>query len=71
VPRFYDFANSQKTSKLPINRPIKAYTSLLQTYHQPIHCHQPFSPNALHSPRDQRKMRKTIDALLPSREAMA
>ncbi|WP_375693091.1 MULTISPECIES: hypothetical protein, partial [unclassified Bartonella] len=49
VSRFYDFANSQKTTKLPINRPIKAYTSLLQTYHQPIHCHQPFSPNALHS----------------------
>ncbi len=43
VTRFYDFANSQKTSKLPINRPIKAY-------HQPIHCQQPFSPNALHSP---------------------
>ncbi len=25
VSRFYDFANSQKTSTLPINRPIKAY----------------------------------------------
>ncbi|WP_375625329.1 hypothetical protein [Bartonella sp. MU37NMGALS] len=43
VPRFYDFANSQKTSKLPINSPI-------ETYHQPITCHQPFSPNALHFP---------------------
>ncbi|WP_375644500.1 MULTISPECIES: hypothetical protein [unclassified Bartonella] len=57
VPRFYDFANSQKTSKPPINNPIEAY-------YKPINWHQPFSN------RDQRKMRKIIHALLPSREAM-
>ncbi len=50
VPRFYDFANSQKTSKLPINNPFETYhqpiTSLLQAYYQPINEHQPFSQNA-------------------------
>ncbi|WP_375702862.1 hypothetical protein, partial [Bartonella sp. AA131HXZ] len=61
VPRFYDFANSQKTTNFRSTAPLKP----IQAYHKPIHCHQPFSP------RDQRKMRKTIDALLPSREAMA
>ncbi|WP_375680336.1 MULTISPECIES: hypothetical protein [unclassified Bartonella] len=35
VSRFYDFANSQKTSKLPINSPIKAYTSLSPAYYKP------------------------------------
>ncbi len=52
VPRFYDFINSQKKRKLPINSPIETYhqpiTNLSLTYHQPITCHQPFSPNALH-----------------------
>ncbi|WP_375677350.1 hypothetical protein, partial [Bartonella sp. AS69XJJH] len=54
VPRFYDFANSQKTSKLPINRPIEIYhksiTDLSPAYYLPINEHQPFSPNTLHSP---------------------
>ncbi len=39
---FLRFCKFTENNKLPINRPIKAY-------HQPIHCHQPFSPNALHS----------------------
>ncbi len=47
---FLRFCKFTENNKLPINRPIKTYTSLLQTYHQPIHCQQPFSPNALHSP---------------------
>ncbi|WP_375670208.1 hypothetical protein, partial [Bartonella sp. PS7NMGDW] len=41
VTRFYDFANSQKARKLPINSPIETYhqpiTNLSLTYHQPIH----------------------------------
>ncbi len=38
--RFYKFTEN---NKLPINSPIEAY-------HKPITHHQPFPPNALHSP---------------------
>ncbi|WP_375641358.1 hypothetical protein, partial [Bartonella sp. AA168HLJHH] len=44
--RFYDFANSQKTTNFRSTAPLKP----IQAYHKPIHCHQPFSPNALHYP---------------------